>query len=307
MHEERADLERLNDRLKERIADHAPEPGSHATAIPGLHLVRRVETNELRLFYKPFIGLTVQGFKHTVVGRDEYTYGEYHCFVAGVDMPSQSSIIVASPEKPFLALSLDLDRALVAELAAGMPSSARQPDAGRAVAVAEADPRVMDAFLRLTELLDAPQDIPVMAPMLIREIHYRLLQGPQGAWLRTICSLGTTSNQVAQAVTWLRENIGVPLRVEELARSVGMSPSSFFRNFKQVTTLSPLQFQKMLRLYEAQRLMLAGEYDAAGAAYAVGYESPTQFIREYKRLFGDPPHRDISRKRAALQEQARSL
>ena len=257
MREQRAELERMNEQLKEKILSRMAEPGSHPTAISGFHLVRRVQANELRVFYRPFIGLTVQGFKRTIVGKDEYSYGEYHCFVAGVDMPSESYITVASDEEPFLALSLDLDRSLVAQLAAEIPSSARmEPGAGKSVAVMEADAKVMAAFLRLAELLDEPEEIPIMAPMLIREIHYRLLLGPQGAWLRTICSLGTASNQVARAVTWLRENYKAPLQVEELAQRVGMSSSSFFRNFKQMTTLSPLQFQKALRLYEAQRLML---------------------------------------------------
>lgn len=301
MQEQHLSLERINRQLKEKMLDLAPETGSHPTSISGFNLVKRVQANELRVFHTPFIGLTVQGFKRTIVGRDEYSYGEYHCFVAGVDMPSVSYITIASNEEPFLALSLDLDRSLVAQLAAEM-SSVVQPDlkTSKSVAVMEADAKVMAAFLRLMELLDEPEEIPIMAPMLIREIHYRLLMGPQGAWLRAICSLGTTSNQVAEAVTWLRENYKKPLIVEELARRVGMSPSNFFRHFKQLTNLSPLQFQKTLRLYEAQRLMLNNKYDVANAAYAVGYESPTQFIREYKRMFGEPPHKDISKKKTYL-------
>ena len=199
MQEQRAELEWINGQLKEKILGRASESGSHHTAISGFHLVRRVQANELCVFYRPFIGLTVQGFKRTIVGKDEYSYGEYHCFVAGVDMPSESYITVASDEEPFLALSLDLDRSLVAQLAAEIPHPARtEQGMGKSVAVMEADAKVMAAFLRLTELLDEPEEIPIMAPMLIREILYRLLLGPQGAWLRTICSLGTASNQVAQ-------------------------------------------------------------------------------------------------------------
>ena len=144
MREQRAELEQLNGQLKENILGRAPEPGSHPTAISGFHLVRRVQANELRVFYRPFIGLTVQGFKRTIVGKDEYSYGEYHCFVAGVDMPSESYITIASDEEPFLALSLDLDRSLVAQLAAEIPSPARmEPGAGKSVAVMEADAKVM--------------------------------------------------------------------------------------------------------------------------------------------------------------------
>ena len=191
MQEQRAELERINGQLKEKILGRASEPGSHPTAISGFHLVRRVRVNELRVFYRPFIGLTVQGFKRTIVGKDEYSYGEYHCFVAGVDMPSESYITVASDEDPFLALSLDLDRSLVAQLALEIPPPARtEQGTGKSVAVMEADVKVMAAFLRLAELLDEPEEIPIMAPMLIREIHYRLLLGPQGAWLRTICGTG---------------------------------------------------------------------------------------------------------------------
>ena len=218
MQEQRAELEWINGQLKEKILGRASESGSHPTAISGFHLVRRVQANELCVFYRPFIGLTVQGFKRTIVGKDEYSYGEYHCFVAGVDMPSESYITVASDEEPFLALSLDLDRSLVAQLAAEIPHPART-EQGMGKSVASWKRRqVMAAFLRLTELLDEPEEIPIMAPMLMREILYRLLLGPQGAWLRTICSLGTASNQVAQAVTWLRENYKAPLQVEELAQ-----------------------------------------------------------------------------------------
>lgn len=292
----------INAKLKEKILARTPVAGSHPTQISGLNFIRREQTNELRVFYKPFIGLTVQGFKRTSIGGEEYAYGKYHCFVAGMDMPSESYIEFATKEEPFLAISLDLDRSLVAALAVELGESGIKASGNsKGVAVMAADEKIMEAFLRITELLENPAEISVLAPLLIKEIHFRLLNGPQGAWLRAICSLGTTSNQVARAISWIRENFKSALNMEELAKKIGMSSSSFYRNFKQMTSVTPLQFQKTLRLYEAQRLMLANEVDVANAAYTVGYESSTQFIREYKRMFGKPPHRDIQGRRSKLQ------
>lgn len=215
--------------------------------------------------------------------------------VTGVDMPAINYVTGASPEKPFLGVFINLDKYLIAQLAADIPPSSRLENGSyKGMAVAEVDPDVLDAFLRLTELLDKPKQIPVLAPMIIREIHYRLLIGPQGERLRMINTLGTQSNQIAKIITWLRDNYKEPVQVDELAGKVNMATSTFHRRFREVTTLSPLQFQKRLRLYEAQRLMLSENEDAATAGLTVGYESPTQFNREYKRLFGGPPYRHVS-------------
>ena len=214
--------------------------------------------------------------------------------VAGVDLPSVSYITVASPERPFLGLSLSLDKYLIAQLAAEIPPSSKLGNGSfRGISIAKVDPDVLDAFLRLAELHDKPGQIPVLAPLVIREIHYRLLIGPHGERLRMLNTHGTQSNQIAKTITWLRKNYKEPLQVNELARKANMATSTFHRHFREVTTLSPLQFQKRLRLYEAQRLMLTEDEDAAVACLAVGYESPTQFNREYKRLFGEPPHRHV--------------
>ncbi|MEN6319385.1 MAG: AraC family transcriptional regulator [Syntrophaceae bacterium] len=197
-----------------------------------------------------------------------------------------------------MGLFIDLDKYLITQLAAEIPPSSRLGNGSyKGMAVAEVDPDVLGAFLRLVELLDKPDQMPVLAPMIIREIHYRLLIGPQGERLRIVNTLGTQSNQIAKSITWLRGNYKETLQVDELAKKVNMATSTFHRHFRQVTTISPLQFQKRLRLYEAQRLMLAENEDAAIAAMAVGYESPTQFNREYKRLFGEPPHRHVSQLR----------
>jgi AraC-like DNA-binding protein len=293
---DRAGLERTKNLLKEKLLRWMPGSGDYPTAIEGLAIFRRDEPNQREnCFYQPLVGVIVQGFKRSTIGSEEYRYGENHCLITGVDVPSVNFITAASPKQPFLALTLNLDKYLITQLAAEIPPSSRLGnDSYKGMTVAKVDPDVLDAFLRLVELLEKPEQIPVLAPMIIREIHYRLLIGSQGERLRMVNTLGTQSNQIARTITWLRDNYKEPLQVDELARKVNMATSTFHRHFRQVTTISPLQFQKRLRLYEAQRLMLVESEDAAIAGLAVGYESPTQFNREYKRLFGEPPHRHVS-------------
>lgn len=293
-----AEMAQANALLKQALLRQMPEPGKYPTAAKGFFLARHNEAQQAEsCFYKPSAGLIVQGFKRSVVGSEVLCYGEMQCLVAGVDMPSTFYIAEASPQRPFLAVSLELDPCLISRLAAVSPP-ASAPAAGmggKSIYVHEVEPEILSAFLRLAELLEKPEQLPVLAPLIVREIHYRLLLGPCGAMLRQVNTLGTQSHQVARAVAWLRQNFSAPLRVEELASQVHMAPSTFYRRFKEVTTLSPLQYHKHLRLYEAQRLMLAESRDATEAALAVGYESPAQFNREYKRLFGAPPLRDIKR------------
>ena len=295
---------RINDRLKEMVLRHVTEPGVSRTEIPGLSLSRRLADDVLEnSLYTPCIGVMLQGRKKSLIGTEEYVYGEGQCLVIGVDVPSSFHVVDGTPDAPFLCLSLEVDRFQLARLALEVPPSAPAPDPSReslrGVSVDRVDLSVLDAFLRLAELLDRPEQIPVLAPMIVREIYYRMLTGPQGDFLRRFHTLGSQSMQIAQAVTWLRDNYRSPLQVEALARRVNMAPSTFHRHFKEVTSLSPLQFHKRLRLFEAQRLMLSERIDAASAGLAVGYESPTQFNREYKRLFGEPPHRNITRLRNA--------
>lgn len=299
--EKRADIERINEHLKKQVLRLCTETGKYPTGVEGLMLSRRENAGELEnCFYTPTVGVVLQGNKTSRIGNEAYQYGALHCMVAGVDMPSIYRLTDASPEKPFLAVSLELDRYLTTQLAAEVPPSLRffgSDRSYRGVVVAEVEHGVLDAFSRLVDLLENPEQIPVLAPIIKRELHYRLLLGPHGACLREISTLGTQSNQIAQAITWLRANYREPLLVEALAKKVNMAPSTFHRHFRQMTTLSPIQFQKRLRLYEAQRLMLADDRDANSAALDVGYESVSQFNREYKRLFGEPPFRDISRLR----------
>lgn len=285
-----------NNLLKKKLLKWMPETGGYPTAVEGLTIFRRDEPVQCEnCFYQPLVGVIIQGFKRSIIGTEEYRYGENHCLIAGVDVPSVSFITTASKEQPFLSLTLNLDKYLITQLAAEIsPSSTPGTDSCRGMSVAEIDPEVLEAFLRLVELNEKPEQVRVLAPMIIREIHYRLLIGPQGGHLRMLHTLGTQSNQIARTITWLRDNYKAPLQVDELARKANMATSTFHRHFRQVTSLSPLQFQKRLRLYEAQRLMLVENEDAAEAALAVGYESPTQFNREYKRLFGESPHRHVS-------------
>ncbi|OPY68313.1 MAG: Exoenzyme S synthesis regulatory protein ExsA [Syntrophorhabdus sp. PtaU1.Bin050] len=296
---EQARLERANILLKEKLLSRLPQPGRFPTEIEGLMIARRHDAKELEnCVYNPLVVVVVQGSKRSVIGSEEFRYGENHCLVIGVDMPSANHVITASPEKPFLAVTLDLDKYLITQLAAQtLPPPRSENKSLKGVAVTEVDPDLMDAFLRLVELLDKPEQIPVLASMIVREIHYRLLIGPQGERLRMVNTLGTQSNQIARILTWLRDNYKEPLQVDELARKANMATSTFHRRFRELTTISPLQFQKCLRLYEAQRMMLVENEDASVAAMAVGYESPTQFSREYKRMFGEPPYRHVNRLR----------
>ena len=293
-------LPELNDSLKEKLLKWLPEQSRLETPIPGLALTRHDEnTSAIRCFYTPMIALVVQGFKRSMIGDHEANYGELHCVTVGIDMPGVFHITDASPQAPFLSLSVKLDRRIITQLITEVPSIVTaQEGEVTPIVVDEAGKDLLQVFSRLVELLDTPSRIPVLAPMIIREIHYYLLCGSQGKCLRLFNTNGTQANQIAQAISWLRENYTSPLRMEELARYVNMAPSTFNRHFKEVTSLSPLQFQKRLRLYEAERLMLLEGKDAGPAALMVGYESGSQFNREYKRQFGAPPRKDIAKKRS---------
>ena len=293
-------LPELNDSLKEKLLKWLPEQSRLETPIPGLALTRHDEnTSAIRCFYTPMIALVVQGFKRSMIGDHEANYGELHCVTVGIDMPGVFHITDASPQAPFLSLSVKLDRRIITQLITEVPSIVTaQEGEVTPIVVDEAGKDLLQVFSRLVELLDTPSRIPVLAPMIIREIHYYLLCGSQGKCLRLFNTNGTQANQIAQAISWLRENYTSPLRMEELARYVNMAPSTFNRHFKEVTSLSPLQFQKRLRLYEAERLMFLEGKDAGTAARMVGYESGSQFNREYKRQFGAPPRKDIAKKRS---------
>lgn len=279
------------------IGRHAGRDGVHATAIGGLTLSRlSAPTAPDGVLYQPSFCVIAQGRKRVILGEEAYLYDPAHFLLASVDLPVVCDILEATPEVPFLGLRLDLDLACVGEmLTAAAPADA--PTA-RGLDVSPLDPTLLDAVARLVALLDAPRDVPVVAPLILREIAYRLLTGPQGGRLRQMATEGGRTRRVARAIDRLRADFARPLRVDDLAREAHMSASTFHEHFKAVTAMSPLQYQKRLRLQEARRLMLAESLDAASAAYRVGYESASQFSREYRRAFGDPPRRDLARLRA---------
>lgn len=282
--------------LKKSIAHWIENNERYASAIPDLLLFRREEpTGLIRVMYEPSICLIAQGAKRVLLGDDTFVYDAHHYLITSVHLPTMVQIIQASREKPCLGLRLRLNPRDMAQLMADshLPPPRAQPSS-RGMATGEVTVPLLTAFQRLIDLLKAPEDIPILAPIIQREIIYRLLVGEQGARLRQIASAGSQGHQIARTIEWLKENYTQPLRIKDLAAQASMSASTFHHHFRSMTALSPLQYQKNLRLQEARRLMLTERLDAATAAFQVGYESPSQFSREYNRLFGAPPLRDIT-------------
>lgn len=284
--------------LATRMARLAPAGGLHEPAsVPDLRLFRADELNgSVCGVYEPCVALIVQGSKRVVLGGETFVYDSSRFLIASLDLPAVATILEASPERPYLALVLRLDLREIATLVLGgqLPPAVPARDDGRAMATGAITAPLLDAFGRLLDLVERPGDAAVLAPLVQREILYRLLVGEQGARLRRIAAVGGQGHQIARAIDRLKNAYAEPLRVEELAREVRMSVSTFHHHFKALTAMSPLQFQKQLRLSEARRLMLAENLDASTAGYRVGYESASQFSREYSRQFGAPPMRDIA-------------
>lgn len=287
-------LEEKRSLLRNRLQELFSAPGILQTGIKGFSAaLRTAPTSNQHCFYKPMAILVLQGKKQTVLGSEKFTYNENQLVVTSIDIPTVGSIVEASPEKPFMALIFDLDNYVISQLLSE-GSSPQNEAARRGMGIIDADESLLDAFSRLTALVGQPERQKVMAPMIIKEIHYLLLTSPLGDILRTINTKGSQNNRIANAISWMKENYRRPLKIDELAQKFNMAESSFYRHFSKVTTLSPLQYQKKLRLHEAQRLMLAENFDAAKAAYEVGYESASQFNREYKRMFGTPPKTNVN-------------
>jgi AraC-like DNA-binding protein len=266
------------------------------TAVPGLSLYRREEpTQPTIIMYEPRICVIAQGAKRVLLGDDTYEYDAHHFLMTSVDLPTVVQVIKASREKPYLGLILRLDQREISQLMvdSNLPLP-RAQQSSRGMATGEVTLPLLTAFQRLIDLLDEQKDIPILAPIIKREIFYRLLVGDQGVRLRQMASAGSQSQQIARAIDWLKDNFTQPLRIDDLATQVNMSASTFHHHFRSLTAMSPLQYQKWLRLNEARRLMLADRLDATTAAFQVGYESPSQFSREYNRLFGDSPLRDVT-------------
>ena len=235
-----------------------------------------------------------------LLGESRYCYDPFHYLLTTIDLPYTGQVLEASKARPYLSLRLSLAPTLVSSVMVEADQAQPRDQANvRAISVSPLDGNLLDAVVRLTRLLDAPDDVPILRPLLTQEIIYRLLMGEQGTRLRHLAILGGYTTHIARAVVQLRKNFDQPLRIEDLARELGMSVSALHHHFKAVTALSPLQFQKRLRLQEARRLMLSEDLDAASAASRVGYQDASHFNREYKSLFGAPPMRDVQRLRQA--------
>jgi AraC-like DNA-binding protein len=285
----------LRTELARKIAFFVGSAQKCVTAVPGLSLHRwTAPTAPCPATYEPSVAVIAQGRKRVDLGRTTFIYDASRFLLASVDLPVVSRVIEASEEVPCLALLLKLEMLVVRELLSReeiqVPEVA--PDIP-AMATGETTVELLGAFCRLIDLLDAPQDIPFLSGLVQREVIYRILRGAVGARLRAIATLGDQSHRTAKAIAWVRANYTKPLRVEDLARIAGMGVSTFHHHFRVLTGMSPLQYQKQIRLQAARARMLMDGLDAASAAFEVGYESASQFNREYSRLFGQPPMRDI--------------
>jgi AraC-like DNA-binding protein len=291
----------LRGELRRKIAAHTMNAGAHATAILGLTLYRRAEPSPCYpVMYEPSLNVFVQGRKRITLAGTTYLCDESTFLLSSVDVPVVSQIVAASEEVPLLSLLLKLDMAVVREILS--QEEFRTPDGSshaRGITIGKTTVDLLQPCCRLLDLLDVPEDIPFLSNLIQREIVYRLLRGPHGERLRAIATMGDQSHRTARAIAWLRTNYTKPLRVEKLAEVSCMGMSTLHHHFRALTAMSPLQYQKQLRLVAARERMLAEGLDAASAAFEVGYESASQFNREYKRFFGQPPMRDIKVRRLA--------
>ncbi|MGA7318184.1 MAG: AraC family transcriptional regulator [Silvibacterium sp.] len=285
--------------LARKIADRAVAEGDSLTEIPGLRLYRRsAPTACASAAYEPSLVVFVQGRKRINVGKTTYVTDGSNFLLTSIDLPVVSQVISANEKEPILGLLLRLEMPAVREILSQQEFHLREESGdARGMAVGVTSVELLDACTRLVDLLDTPQDIPFLSTLIQREIIYRLLRSPQGKHLRAIATLGEQSHRTAKAVEWLRVNYARPLRVEELATMARMGVSTLHHQFRSLTAMSPLQYQKQLRLHVARERMLNNGLDAASAAFEVGYESASQFNREYSRFFGQPPMRDIKARR----------
>ncbi len=288
--------------LARKIEQWIGEEHHFDTHIPGLRLSRWTEpTPPTSYTQNPSICLIAQGSKRVLLGEDTYVYDANHFLITSVGLPITANIIEASPEKPYLGIIMELDLQEISQLIVDSELSFSQhKQAQKGIAVGELSLTLTDAFVRLMSLLDEPDNIKMLAPVIKREIFYRLLTTEQGRRLHQIVTSGSHSHQISKAIDWLKNNFVKPLSVGELAAYTGMSKSAFYTHFRSMTSMTPLQFQKKLRLSEARRLMLTENLDAMATTFKVGYESPSQFSREYSRMFGAPPLKDIKSLRESL-------
>ena len=303
LHATTAAVDARHTELKDRLARLVSHDGVTATGFDPLSLIRSSQPSMIvPTVYQPSVCLVVQGRKRALLGDEVFHYGPLHYLVVSVTLPVMGQVVEATPEQPYLCLRIGLDADEIGRLL--MEIGPRPPTPGsadRGLYVARVSEPLLDAVLRLVRLLDTPADLRVLAPIALREIYYRLLTGELGHRLIDVTEGGGQAHRVARAIDWLKQHYASPLRIEALADAVHMSPSALHHRFKAVSGMSPLQFQKQLRLHEARRLMFAEGVDCAAAGHRVGYESPSQFSREYRRLFGAPPRQEIARLRESGQ------
>jgi AraC-like DNA-binding protein len=282
-----------------------PQEGVHPSAIPGFTLIRANSPSvPMPSVYEPSLCIVVQGRKRAVLADEVYMYDALNYLTVSVTLPAIGQVLEASQDRPYLCLRLELDARLIGELLLQIGRSGVPPSTDRGLFVARTSPQLLDAVVRLTRLLEQPRDASILAPLVMREIHYRVLTGELGYRLRELCVVDSQVHRIARAIDLLRKRFTESLRIEDLAAAAHMSESSLHHRFKAVTAMSPMQFQKQLRLHEARRLMLTEGLEAAAAAHRVGYESPSQFSREYRRLFGAPPRREIETVRGGTLQPA---
>lgn len=281
------------DTLVDLISRHAPLDGTHTSPIPGLKLLRAsAPTMPMPVVYEPTLCLIAQGRKQVCLGTTAYHYDPAYYLIASIELPVMGTVIEASNTQPYLCLQLDLDKTVLSDLAIRYPDSSGDviaPPSG--LALNRTSPALLDAAVRLAALLDTPKDIDALAPLTVREILYRLLTEPGNSLIRQMAQADSRLNQIARAILWIRTHFRESCRIEQAAEIAGMSRSTFHVHFKTITTMSPIEFRKQLRMQEARRLMVSDGMDAASAGFNVGYESPSQFSRDYARLFGQPPAR----------------
>lgn len=277
--------------LRRLILPYALQPKT-VTSIARLEIMRLDHSTALQpVIYEPAVCLVVQGAKRAVIGGEVLAYGVGDYFIAAAEVAALGQISAATKHQPYLALNLRLDPQVIAGVLLDLPEGI-EPAVSSGFFTSTADSKLLDAWLRLVSVLDRPDEAAVLAPMIEREILFRLLQGPSGVLLRQIAGSDNRLSSIRKAMAWLREHYAEPVRVKQLAAIAGMSPSVFHKHFKDVTALSPIQYQKQIRLHAARRQLSQAPADAASVAFSVGYESASQFSREYKRLFGASPVQD---------------
>ncbi|AHM66206.1 AraC family transcriptional regulator [Paenibacillus polymyxa] len=285
--------------LTSLIERHSLRNRPRETAIPSLFFYQHSsKTEPVYRVYKPSFCFVVQGLKEILLAQENFKYGPSDYLIASMNLPVIGQIIKASPGSPYLSLKLEFTHNQILEVLNDSKIQVKlKENAKRALFVGRMVPSIQDAVLRLARLLDTPEEIPFLAPLYTKEILYRLLQGPYGAELAQIAVEGSSTYRIREAIDYIVQHWDQSFRIEDLAETASMSISSFHRHFKEVTSMSPIQFQKQLRLQEARRILLAESADAADVAYRIGYESSSQFNREYSRMFGAPPRADIKRLR----------